>query len=194
MHNVNVSAGYYSPDLGFIDNYITDNNGTGSEIGGNVIWGGNIVLNIMTELRARFGVSYFSSKIDEQNGEEILIKNFKLSMLQYKLGVLYYPKFLKVKDVLNPYVGAEAKFQTIKNNTEILTGMYKEADQKGQDYCFAPVIGIEANFNHIITGVEYMFNVGNYVQETYGNTPDEIIGNVVSVNGSEIMFFIGYRF
>ncbi|MCD4745891.1 MAG: hypothetical protein K8R58_06290 [Bacteroidales bacterium] len=185
-HSVVVKIGWYYPALDNLnDNYLPEL-GYDNKFNGNYSIGGNIVFSLPANFRARAGVSYWSDKVINDN--LYLFEKFKLSFTKFSLAAIYEVK--KDKLLLIPYVGLQGSFFTITNK---FTQNNSSSVQQGQDYSWAPLLGLEKTFaNHFITGIEFLYQIGSYTQDV--NIGIKTKKQKVLINGPELFFKLGYKF
>jgi hypothetical protein len=120
--------------------------------------------------------------------EEIFFKSLKISFTRFSLGIIY--AIAEDRIPVTPYVGMQGSFFLISNKLDRDNTVSIE---HGQDYLFAPVIGLEgALFKHFLLGLEFQYHFGNYVQDV--NSTIGIVEEKVTVNGPEIILKLGYKF
>jgi hypothetical protein len=164
----------YLPTLGVTETF-----------GGNITYGGNITFALPYNFRTRVGVSYWSEKVN--GNESSTISNLQIGFTRFRLGALYSPVVLF--NGYHPYLGVEGQFYLIKNKLDNGT---ETTEQQGQDYSFAPVIGIDRSFGHVLLGVEFMYNLGKYTQEVSDGIG--VTEQKISITGPEVAVSVGYKF
>ncbi len=186
VYSVSFTAGWYQPSMDYWnDTYLPAMEVT-DEFGGDIALGGEITFALPYNLRARGGVSYWKQKVEGEAGSAI--SSLQIGLTRFRLGALYAPVAVSFNG-FQPYVGVEGQFYLIKNKLNDRTAT---TEQQGQDYSFAPVIGIDRSFDHVILGVEFMYNIGNYTQDVSDGIG--VAEQKVSIDGPEVGISVGYKF
>lgn len=185
IHSVNFTAGHYAPEMDYWNDTYLPSVGINETFDGNLALGANITFSLPADFRTRVGASYWSEKVEGSSTSSI--DELKIGFTRFNLGLLYAPKSIAFSN-FQPYVGIEAQALLVNNDYD-LNG--QSITQDGQDISFAPVIGIDRAFGALNCGLEFKYNVGNYVQE---QANEVTIEHDVSVNGAEVSLLIGYRF
>lgn len=184
--SINITGSWYHPELDFFNEVFLPYFQVSDRFGGNYSFGGNITFTLPKEFRGRFGVSYWKDKVS--GSETSKLTSLEIALTRYKLGLLYVPPKLSYRS-FQPYIGIDGQFLMVRNSL-VLEPNYPI--QKGSDYVFAPLVGIEFVKKHFVSSLEYSYNFGNYRQDIC-----DCIGLTrqnVSINGPEISFSIGYKF
>ena len=185
VHSINFTPGRYMPAMDYWNDTYLPALGVTEAFSGNVTLGGNITFALPYNLRARVGASYWSDKV--KGTENSTISSLQIGFTRFRLGAFYSP--LVLFNDFHPYLGIEGQFYLIKNKLDNGT---ESTEQQGQDYSFAPVIGIDRSFGHVNIGLEFLYNVGSYTQEVTDAL--SAIEQKVSINGMEVVVSVGYRF
>lgn len=186
VYSVNLSPGWYQPSMDYWnDTYLPALN-VSDDFSGDITLGGNITFVLPYNLRARIGASYWSDKVE--GDESSTISSLQIGFTRFRLGAFYAPVAISFNG-FQPYLGIEGQFYLIKNKLDNGT---ETTEQQGQDYSFAPVIGIDRAFGKVNIGVECLYNIGNYTQDVTDGIG--IIEQKVSINGLEVAVSVGYRF
>lgn len=186
VYSVNFTTGWYNPSMDYWNDTYLPALDVSEEFSGNIIFGGNITFTLPYDLRARIGVSYWSEKVD--GNENSTINSLRIGFTRFRLGAFYAPAIVSFYGI-QPYLGIEGQFYLIKNKLDNGT---ETTEQDGQDYSFAPVIGIDRSFGHVNLGVEFMYNIGSYTQDV--NDGISITKQKVSIDGPEVTISVGYKF
>lgn len=183
VYSASIFSSWYQPQMDYWNDTYLPLSGVTDEFEGNFSVGGHITLSLPEDFRARIGVSYWS---DQANGtEQSALNSLKVSFTRFRLGATYAPGFARFGDI-HTYLGMEGQFFVINNKRKDDTRTTK---QEGQDYSFAPLIGVEHSFGHLVTSLEFMYNLGSYSQDLVGGDKHQ-----VSINGPEVSLSIGYKF
>ena len=186
VHSVNLAGGLYSPEMDYWNDNYLPSAGSDEEFGGSMFFGGNITFGISSEYRARVGVSYWSDKV---TGDGSGFDEFKLSFTRVSIGGLYVPDFASFGD-FQAYAGIEAYVYDI-NNKILLGADSGSENQNGQDFSFAPIIGIERLVgDKFLIGAELSYMIGEYNQIEI----DATMKNKVSISGPQLTISLGYKF
>jgi hypothetical protein len=186
VYSVSLTPGWYQPSMDYWNNTYLPKLGVTETFGGNISLGGNIAFAFPFDLRARVGASYWSDKVT--GNDSSTINSLKIAFTRFKVGALYSPAYASFSH-FQPYLGIEGQFYLIKNR---LDNGADTTYQQGQDYSFAPVIGIERPFGYVLVGLELMYNIGSYTQEVSDGIG--VTEQKVSINGPEVMLSVGYKF
>ena len=185
VQSINLIGGLYAPKMDYLNDNYLPNNGCTEEFGAGMLLGGNITFGILSEFRARLGVSYWSDKV--ANGADF--DELKVSFTRFSLGGLYAPKFASF-GICQAYTGLEAYVYSIKNEFELSSGSNSE-DYTGDDYSFAPLLGLEAHVDsHFVIGAEFSYMLGSYTQLEGLDSNS----NDVSIAGPQMTLSLGYKF
>jgi hypothetical protein len=176
VYSVTLTPGWYQPKMDYWNDTYLPTLGVSEELSGNISYGGNITFALPYNLRARVGASYWSDKVS--GNENSTISSLQIGLTRFRLGALYSPVVLF--NGYHPYLGVEGQFYLIKNKLDNGT---ETTEQQGQDYSFAPVIGIDRSIGHVVVGVEFMYNDGIGVAE-----------QKISIAGPEVAVSVGYKF
>lgn len=185
IHSVNLTVGYYSPEMDYWNDTYLPSKGISETFGGNPTIGANVTFSLPASLRARVGASIWSGKVEGDQGASV--NSLKIGLTRFNLGLMYAPQSIVVEG-FQPYLGIEGQANLIKNEYDINND---NITQNGQDISFAPLLGVDRAFGHFNLGLEVKYNVGNYIQEEAAATPIE---HEVSINGAEVSLSIGYKF
>jgi outer membrane protein W len=185
VSSVNLIPGWYQPAMDYWNDIYLPTLDVTEKLSGNIALGGNITFALPYNLRARVGASYWSDKAE--GNESSTINSLQIGFTRFRLGAFYNP--IVLFNDFHPYVGIEGQFYLIKNKLDNGT---ETTTQQGQDYSFAPVIGIDRAFGHVNVGVEFMYNLGSYIQEVSDGIG--VSEQKVSINGTEVGVSVGYRF
>lgn len=186
IHSMVVTASWYHPELGFFNDVFLPYCQVTDQFGPNYSIGANVSYTLPYEFRTRLGISYWKDKVEGTATSRI--NSLEIGFTRYKLGLLYTPYKLNVKN-FQLYAGIDGQFFIIKHNinqnntSEIL---------KGSDYVYSPFAGLEYSKKHFIAGLEFAYNLGDYYQsfcECQGYTRQK-----VSIDGPEISLSLGYKF
>ncbi len=186
VYSINAEAGWYTPKMDYWNAVYLPSVGIDENFGGNMNVGGGITYLIATDWRARARISYWGDEVAGDENSDIT--KLKISFIRFGLGAIYAPPKISVQK-LQPYFGVEGQFYVIKNTASYRSG---NTEQFGQDYSYAPLIGLERFFGHFIIRAEYLYNIGHYFQDVNSNTG--ITRQEVSINGSEFKISAGFRF
>ena len=185
IHSVNITAGYYSPEMDYWNDTYLPSKGITETFGGNLAIGANITFSLPANLRTRVGASFWSGEVNGTTGSTV--DGLKIGLTRFNLGLLYAPKSITLMG-FQPYLGVEGQVSLIKNNYTISGA---SITQQGQNISFAPILGLDRSFGHLNCGLEVKYNMGNYIQEEALNGTVE---HKVSINGPEVSLSFGYRF
>lgn len=186
VYSVNFTPDWYQPQMDYWNDTYLPTFGVNEKFDGNISFGGNIIFALPYNLRARVGASYWSDKV--KGNERSTISSLQIGFTRFKLGALYAPKVVSLNGV-QPYIGVEGQFYLIKNKLDNGT---ETTEQQGQDYSFAPVIGIDRSFGHFVAGLEFMYNIGKYTQDVSDGIG--VTEQKISIAGPEVTVSVGYRF
>lgn len=185
IHSVNITAGYYSPEMDYWnDSYLTSK-GITETFGGNLAVGANITFLLPANFRTRVGASIWSGEVKGTSGSTV--DGLKIGLTRFNIGLLYAPESIMLNG-FQPYLGIEGQENLIKNTYDI-DGT--SITQQGHDISFAPVLGFDRSFGHFNCGLEAKYNLGNYTQEEANQGTVE---HEVSISGAEFSLSIGYKF
>ena len=185
FHSVNLTLGYYSPEMAYWNDTYLPAKGITETFDGNVVFGANLTFLLPADLRARVGGSYWSGKVNGTAASSI--DALKIGFTRFNLGLLYAPEKIAFAG-FQPYLGIEGQVNLIKNTYDIDQTI---TNRSGHDMSFAPVLGIDRGFGKINCAFEVKYLVGNYIQE---ESAEQLLKHEVSMSGAEISFSIGYRF
>jgi hypothetical protein len=190
VHSVNLTAGLYAPEMNFWNENYLPTAGSDDEFGPSMVFGGNITFGILSEFRARVGVSYWSDKV---KGGAAGFDELKISFTRFSLGAFYAPEFASFDQGIQLYVGFEAFYYDINNKLDMepICTMLTSQDMNGHDVSFAPVIGIDKVFGkHILIGAEFTYMIGEYTQAVMVASQTQ----KVSIAGPQLSLSVGYKF
>jgi len=186
VQSVTASIGWYKPSMDYWNDEYLSILGIDKKFEGNLSIGGQIEFLLPAKFRCRIGASYWSDNIKPENEDPF--KELKISFTQFSLAGIY--AFNNDELPITPYIGIQGSFFMIKNSLEDNTGTSTE---QGQDYSWAPLIGIEKTLiDHLIIGIEFKYHFGRYIQDV--QTVFELIDETVHISGPKINFKIGYKF
>ncbi len=185
-YSVGISVGYYQPNMGYWNNTYLPLQNVSNDFQGNSIFSGYVNFVLPRGFRTRLGISYFKETV--KDNENSSIKSLSIGLRRIGLAVLYAPEYISFIGI-QPYMGGEGHFYNIKNKLDV-RGITSE--QQGQDYSFAPVVGIDRPFGHVNLGLEFMYNIGSYTQDVTDGIG--VAKQKVSINGPELRMNIGYCF
>ena len=186
VSSVTLTPGWYQPSMDYWNDTYLPTLDVSEKFSGNIALGGNITFALPYNLRARVGSSYWNDKVEGNEGSTI--NSLQIGFARFRLGALYAPVAVSFSG-FQPYIGIEGQFYLIKNKLDNGT---ETTTQQGQDYSFAPVIGIDRSFGHVAVGVEFMYNIGNYTQDVTDGIG--ISEQKVSIAGPEVALSVGYKF
>ncbi len=185
IHSVNLSIGYYHPSMDYWNDTYLPTLGVIEDFKGNISIGGNLTFSLPENFKARLGISYWSDKVEGNISSDI--NSLKIAFTRFKLGILYFPEIFQFQS-FEPYIGAEGHFYIIKDK---LDDGEEIIEKQGQDYSFAPLIGIKRSFGQFETGIEFSYIFGKYTQDIIEGL--DITNQKISINGPEISISVGYK-
>ena len=186
VYSVNLTPGWYQPTMDYWNDTYQPTLGVSDEFSGNITFGGNITFTLPLDLRTRVGASYWSDKVE--GNQNSTISSLQIGFTRFRLGAMYAPKSI-IFSGFQPYLGVEGQFYLIKNKLDNGT---ETTEQQGQDYSFAPLIGIDRSFGHFIAGLEFMYNIGKYTQDVSDGIG--VTEQKISIVGPEVVVSVGYKF
>jgi len=184
--SVKFTSGWYNPKMDYWNNTYLPAVGVTETFVGNISIGGDVTFALPYNLRARVGISYWSDKV--KGNESSTINSLHIDFTRFRLGAVYAPKVASFSG-FQPYIGIDGQFFLIQNK---LDDGSKTTEQQGQDYSFAPVIGIDRSFGNFIVAAEFMYNLGGYTQELKDGI--STVKQKISIAGPEVTISLGYSF
>lgn len=184
--SVSLTSSWYRPELDFFNGVFLPASKVSDRFGWNYAIGGNITFSLPKEFRSRLGFSYWKDEV--LGNESSALTSLQIALVRYKLGLLYAPSKISFGR-FQPYLGVDGQFFMVRNKLAIEPNL---PIQKGSDYAFAPLVGLEYVNKHFVSSLEYSYNFGNYMQDIC-----DCMGlsrQNVSIDGPEISFSIGYKF
>jgi outer membrane protein W len=193
-----MQMGWYNPSMDYWNDTYFKNNKWKNDFKGSMLYGAYFELNIIDDLSARAGFSYWKETVksgEMQIGGLTGNEKLELSLSSIPIDFIYHFDFLAFEK-FKPYAGIGGSFLFIQNKfTRSLTGMPdEEIKEQGQDFVGHFLFGIEREIiEHFSAGLEFSYVFGKYDQEVE-MLNGEIIKEDVSVSGPLIGIKLAYNF
>ena len=186
LNSVSLSAGYYSPSMDYFNTAFLPGFGqTTDRFSGAIQYGANVSFDLPVNLGARVSASYWDKSV---SGHGVTFNSLKVSLTTVSLGAFYtYNKgFMGLK----PYAGIDGGALSIQNQYDANATVIKKT---GNDITWTPFAGVKYDIaGKIVIGLEYGYVLGTYGQDFQLNSA--LQNHKISVEGSKILFSVGYKF
>lgn len=186
LHSLQLFFSNYNPEMDYFNTELLPLINVTDEFGSNYSLGSNITFSLNKQFRARGGFSWWKDEVQGEPGS--VLRNLEINLYRFQLAGIFAPNQIAFKG-FQPYAGVEATYMLVRNNTDM---DYNLPKQKGEDFSFALLTGLEYSAGRFVTGLEFKYNLGSYVQEITDNVG--LKRQDVSINGPELQFSIGYKF
>lgn len=187
ISSVSISAGWYKPSMKYWNNTFLPNANTADRFQGDLLFSGNISLDLPLNLGARAGVWYWNQEVYGKRGG--VFNTLNIDFTGFSVGAFYKYRQGLLWDI-RPYVGIDGSCLLIQDTYNVSEIVNKKS---GNDIVCTPFIGIERVFdNNIVWGIEYGYFLGSYKQDVETSTGHSNAN--ISIKGSRIQFTVGYKF
>jgi len=198
IRSAGINIGWYKPSMNYWNDTYFINNNWENKFEGSFYYGAFFELNIINNLRARAGFSYWKETIKSgeiQFGGLLGDEKLELSLASIPVDIVYQPEFLTFEKFI-PYAGIGGNFLFIQDKyTKKPNGLpEEEVKEQGQDFTGLVILGIERQIiEHFSAAIEFKYVIGKYQQEVRSPTGD-IIKEDVSLSGPKIGIKLAYDF
>lgn len=198
IRSVGIQIGWYNPSMDYWNDTYFKNNKWENKFKGSIYYGAFFELNIINNLRARAGFSYWKETVKSgeiQIGGLMEKKELTISLASIPIDIIYQLYFLSFEK-FKPYAGIGGSFLFIQDKyIRQPNGLPKEEiKEQGQDFTGHVILGIERQIiKHFSAGLEFNYVFGKYQQEVRSPAGD-IIKEDVSLSGPQIGIKLAYDF